>query len=109
MHTVVCAASYAAKRLGIHSGMPSREAFTICPSLEFVPADQSKYIWTSEQIFDLLKGYGLPLNYASIDEFQLNLSGYSDKNAVSLGKEIKTQIYANFNITASVGIAKNWL
>lgn len=109
MRTVVCAASYAAKRLGIHSGIPSRDAFTICPNLKFVPADQAKYIWTSEQIFDLLKGYSLPLNYASIDEFQLDLTGYSDKNAVSLGREIKTQIYAKFNITASIGIAKNWL
>jgi DNA polymerase-4 len=109
MHTVVCAASYPAKALGICSGMPSREAFALCPGLEFVPANQSKYIWTSEQIFELLKGYNLPLNYASIDEFQLDLSGYPDKNAVSLGREIKTQIYANFNITASVGVAKSWL
>ncbi|MCX5706565.1 MAG: hypothetical protein NTW13_02695 [Candidatus Omnitrophica bacterium] len=107
MHTVVCAASYQAKALGIHSGMPSRQAFTICPNLEFVAADQAKYIWTSEQIFELLKGYNLPLNYASIDEFQLDVSGY--KNPVSLGKEVKEKIYANFNITASVGIAKNWL
>jgi DNA polymerase IV len=107
MHTVVCAASYAAKALGIHSGMPSREAFAICPSLEFVAADQAKYIWTSEQIFELLKGYDLPLNYASIDEFQLELAGYPDP--LNLAKKIKEQIYANFNITASVGIAKNWL
>jgi len=107
MHTVVCAASYAAKALGIHSGMPSREAFRICPSLEFVEADQAKYIWTSEQIFDLLKEYNLPLNYASIDEFQIDLTGYL--NPISLGKEVKEKIYANFNITASVGIAKNWL
>ncbi|MDD3088060.1 MAG: hypothetical protein PHP89_05810 [Candidatus Omnitrophica bacterium] len=107
MHTVVCAASYQAKALGIHSGMPSRDAFVICPSLEFVAADQGKYIWTSEQIFELLKEYGLPLNYASIDEFQLDASGI--KNPVSLGKKAKEQIYANFNITASVGIAKNWL
>ncbi len=107
MHTVVCAASYAAKALGIHSGMPSREAFARCPNLEFVAADQAKYIWTSEQIFDLLKGYDLPLNYASIDEFQMDLAGC--QNPVSLGKEIKESIYANFNITASVGIAKNWL
>jgi DNA polymerase-4 len=107
MHTVVCAASYAAKVLGIHSGMPSREAFSICPKLEFVAADQAKYIWTSEQIYQLLKGYDLPLNYASIDEFQIDLTGHP--NPVSLGKEIKEKIYANFNITASVGIAKNWL
>jgi len=107
MRTVVCAASYPAKALGIHSGMSSRNAFAICPNLEFVAADQAKYIWTSEQIFGLLKEYNLPLNYASIDEFQIDLAGHP--NPVSLGKEIKARIYANFNITASVGIAKNWL
>ncbi len=107
MHTVVCAASYAAKALGIHSGMPSKEAFARCPNLEFVAADQAKYIWTSEQIFELLKSYDLPLNYASIDEFQIDLTGC--QNPISLGKEIKERIYANFNITATVGIAKNWL
>jgi DNA polymerase IV len=109
MHTVVCAANYAAKALGIHSGMPSKRAYSIYSKLEFVAADQAKYIWTSEQIFELLKDFNLPLNYASIDEFQLDLSGCPSLNPVSLGKEIKTQIYANFNITASVGIAKNWL
>lgn len=107
MRTVVCAASYAAKALGIHSGMPSREAFSICPSLEFIAADQSKYIWTSEQILELLKVYDLPLNYASIDEFQLDVSGCPDP--LNLAKKIKEQIYANFNITASVGIGKSWL
>jgi DNA polymerase-4 len=107
MHTVVCAASYAAKALGIHSGMSSREAFAKCPKLEFVAADQSKYIWTSEQIFELLKEFDLPLYYASIDEFQMEL--VDCQNPVSLGNEVKAKIYANFNITASIGIAKNWL
>jgi DNA polymerase-4 len=107
MHTVVCAVNYAAKAIGIHSGMPTKRAYSIYSKLQFVAADQAKYIWTSEQIFELLKGFNLPLNYASIDEFQLDL--LSCANPVSLGKEIKAQIYANFNITASVGIAKNWL
>jgi len=107
MHTVVCAASYAAKVLGINSGMASREAFARCPNLEFIAADQAKYIWTSEQIFELLQGFNLPLNYASVDDFQMDMTG--GQNPVSLGKDIKEQIYANFNITASVGIAKNWL
>ncbi|MDD3345011.1 MAG: hypothetical protein PHO34_01040 [Candidatus Omnitrophica bacterium] len=109
MNTVVCAANYPAKALGIHSGMPTRRAYSIYSKLEFLPADQAKYIWTSGQILELLKGYNLPLNYSSIDEFQMDLSGYPGQNPVSLSKEIRAQIYANFNITASIGIAKNWL
>jgi len=57
LHTVVCAASYEAKAYGIDSGMPTKEAFLLCPQAEFVAADQAKYIWTSEQIFQLLDQY----------------------------------------------------
>ncbi|MCX5701872.1 MAG: DNA polymerase IV [Candidatus Omnitrophica bacterium] len=105
LHTVVCAASYEAKALGIDSGMPSLEAFKLCPNLEFVVADQSKYIWTSEQIFELLKAYGFETIYSSIDEFQLDISEAEDPQG--LAKTIQKQIYENFNITASIGIAKN--
>jgi DNA polymerase-4 len=107
LHTVVCAASYEAKAYGIDSGMPTEEAFRLCPEAEFVVADQSKYIWTSEQIFELLKGYGFELIYASIDEFQMDIQEASEP--LKLAREIQQQIYANFNITASIGIAKNWL
>lgn len=107
LHTVVCAASYEAKALGIGSGMPTKEAFQICPNLEFIPAQQGKYIWTSEQIFELLKTYGFQLNYASIDEFQMDVPDTT--NPEILAKDIQKKIYANFNITASVGIARNCL
>lgn len=107
LHTVVCAASYEAKAYGIDSGMPSHKAFQLCPNLEFVAADQSKYIWTSEQIFGLLKGYGFWLDYASIDEFRMDIA--YEESPETLAKDIQKRIYANFNITASVGIAKNCL
>jgi DNA polymerase-4 len=107
LHTVVCAASYEAKRLGISSGMSTRDALNICPALEFVPAEQGKYIWTSEQVLELIKGQGYPVDYVSIDEFRLDVG--SLKNPVSLAKSIQEQIYANFNITASIGIAGNCL
>jgi len=106
-HTVVCAASYEAKALGINSGMPSIEAFKICPKLEFTPADQSKYIWTSQEILGMLKCYNLPVEYASIDEFQIDVSGIN--NPVEFAKTIQKQIYSRFNITVSIGIAKNWI
>ncbi|MFZ2937491.1 MAG: hypothetical protein WA066_02160 [Candidatus Omnitrophota bacterium] len=107
MHTVVCAASYEAKRAGIDSGMPSAEAFKICPNLEFVPAEQSKYIWTSCQIFQLLKQFGFEVLYASIDEFQMDIQDTPKPEL--LAEEIRKKINQEFNITASVGIAKNWL
>lgn len=105
-HTVVCAASYEAKACGIDSGMPSIEAFKLCPNLEFVPAEQSKYIWTSEQIFEMLKEYGFEVAYASIDEFQMDIL---ENNPQELAENIQKRIYETFNITASIGVAKNWL
>jgi len=106
LHTVVCAASYEAKAYGIDSGMSSAEALKLCPNLAFVPSQQARYIWTSEQIFEMLKPYGLPLNYASIDEFQMDIGS---NNPGALAYTIQKQIYENFNITASIGIAKNYL
>lgn len=107
MHTVVCAASYEAKALGIDSGMPSFAAFKLCPKLEFVAADQSKYIWTSEEIFKLLKTYQFQINYASIDEFQMDIGNHHQPQI--LANDIKVKIQETFKITASIGIAKNWL
>jgi len=106
-NTVVCAASYEAKRLGISSGMSTREAFQICPHLEFVVAEQGKYIWTSEQVLQLVRGFGFETAYISIDEFQADIG--SDTLPQALAENIQKQIYANFNITASIGVAKNCL
>ena len=107
LRTVVCAASYEAKAKGISSGMPSAQAFKICPELEFVAAQQGKYIWTSEQILEMLKKYNLPLNYASIDEFQLDIGNHQEPQAFA--QLIQREIIQTFKITASLGIAKNCL
>ena len=107
MHTVVCAASYEAKAFGIGSGMSSTDAFKLCPQAQFIAADQSKYIWTSEQIHEMLKSYGLRLSYASIDEFRMDIADHT--NPRDLAEDIRQRIYSGFNITASIGIAKNCL
>ncbi len=107
LHTVVCAASYEAKTYGIDSGMPTKDAFRLCPQAEFVAADQSKYIWTSEQILQLLGNYGFPLIYSSIDEFQMDIA--SCQNPLELARIIQEEIRKTFNIGASIGVAKNYL
>jgi DNA polymerase-4 len=107
IHTVVCAASYEAKALGIGSGMSVKDALDLCPHVEFVTPEQEKYIWTSEEIRKILEGYGFLVEYPSIDEFRLDVP--DDHDHKELAEDIRRQIYANFNITASVGIAKNCL
>jgi len=106
-HTVVCAASYEAKALGIDSGMSSREAFRLCPNAEFVVADSAKYIFTSERIFQLLKDFSPNLEYLSVDEFVLGLEGL-DKvlgSPQEICAKIKQAIKEAFGITCSIGIA----
>jgi len=106
-HTVVCAASYEAKALGIGSAMSSKEAFRICPELNFVQAEQGKYIWTSERILELIEAYGFETTYVSIDEFQIDIGDEGGGFALALAADIQQKIRDNFNITASVGIARN--
>ncbi len=108
-HTVVAACSYEAKAFGIHSGMPTKAAYRLCPWASFVPADSAKYVYTSDKIEEILRDYSDQMERASIDEFYLDLGQRSISAAAKTAEEIKRRIKDYFSITASVGIAKNWL
>jgi len=96
------AASYEAKSQGIHSDAYQRGLSPV-PRSRFIAADQSKYIWTSEQIYRCSK-VGRELVYASIDEFQVDVNEH--RTALTLAQEIQEQIHSRFNITASIGISQ---
>ncbi|MFH1622404.1 MAG: DNA polymerase IV [Candidatus Omnitrophota bacterium] len=107
-HTVVCAASYEAKRLGIDSGMSTKEAFSICPEAEFITSNSAKYLYVSEQIFGMLKAYPCDLEHSTIDEFDLEFASTQRLDCVEIAKEVKERIKQRFQITCSIGIAPNW-
>lgn len=109
--SVVCAASYEAKRLGIDSGMSTQEAFRICPNAEFVAADSAKYLYVSHQIGSLLHNYSPQVEQASVDEFYLDVTGLNKNygSYLELGMDIKNNIKSSFGITGSVGISVNRL
>ncbi|MDP2939061.1 MAG: DNA polymerase IV [Candidatus Omnitrophota bacterium] len=111
MHTVVCAASYEAKALGVDSGMFSSDAFKLCPNLEFVVADSAKYIYTSEKIGELLIKFSPQVERFSVDEFVLETKGLKQifGKPEEMALEIKGKIKASFGITCSIGIAKTRL
>ena len=73
--TVVCAASYEAKRRGVDSGMSAQEALRRCPDAAFVAADSAKYLYVSREIFRLLQDYSPQVEQGSVDEFYLDITG----------------------------------
>lgn len=109
--TVVAAASYEAKAFGITSGMPTWQAFKICPHAEFVPADSSKYTHVSHKIFELLKDYSPFVKHATIDEFDLELDGLEPffGTFLNMGQTIKNKIREVFGLNCSAGIAPTWI
>jgi len=72
---VVAAASYEARRYGVRSAMPSREAAARCPHAVFLPVDMEKYRAVSETLFELLETFTPEIEPLSIDEAFLDLTG----------------------------------
>jgi DNA polymerase-4 len=108
---VVAAASYEARRYGIRSAMPMREAMRRCPGLQRVAPHMEKYKIVSGQVFEIFRSYsplveGLSLDEAFIDvTTSLGLFGAD----TTIAKKIKNKIRSVTGLTASVGVAPNKL
>jgi DNA polymerase-4 len=108
---VVAAASYEARRFGIHSAMPISEAFRRCPDAVFLRPDMEKYRRHSRQVFQILETLAPVVEAASIDEAYLDVSGLEKLLGTpeSIGCEIRQRIFTGTGLTASVGIGPNRL
>ncbi len=72
---VVAAASYAARRFGVRSAMPLREAFRRCPQAVFLQGRPSEYLAYSRKVRSTLEGFSPNVSMASIDEAYLEMTG----------------------------------
>ena len=107
--SVVCAASYEARRFGIRSAMPAVTAERMCPNAIFVPPDFTRYKAASQgarEIFqrhtDLIEPLSLDEAYLDVTENKLGLP-----TATRVAKLIREQIRQELNLTASAGVAPN--
>jgi DNA polymerase-4 len=108
---VVAAASYEARKFGIHSAMPISEAYRRCPEAVYLRPDMEKYRRASRQVFQILKTVTPSVEAASIDEAYLDVSGLEKLmgQPETIGREVKQRILAETGLTASVGIGPNRL
>jgi len=72
---VVSAASYAARRFGVHSAMPLRTAYKLCPQAVFIDGHPDRYRDFSRKVYDVLCAFTPLVEMASIDEAYLDITG----------------------------------
>jgi DNA polymerase-4 len=72
---VVSAASYAARKFGVHSAMPLRTAYKLCPQAIFVDGHRDRYLEYSGRVFEVLQQFSPRVSMASIDEAFLDMTG----------------------------------
>ncbi len=106
---VVSAASYEARRFGVHSAMPIGRAFRLCPEGVFLPVDMDKYAGVSREIMAVLAEFTPLVEPLSIDEAFLDVTASRalHGDGAAIGREIKKRIRACVSLTASVGVAPN--
>jgi DNA polymerase-4 len=108
---VVAAASYEARKFGVHSAMPSSRARRLCPNLVFIPPDFRRYSLESEKIFAIYREITPLVQAVSIDEAYLDVTGHLGEagSATAVAREIRRRVREERGLTVSVGVGPNRL
>lgn len=108
---VVAAASYAARKFGVHSAMPLRTAARLCPHAKFVDGHPSRYREYSKKVFAVLNRFSPLVEMASIDEAYLDLTGTERLHGPPMrtGHLLHEAIRQTTNLNCSLGLASSRL
>jgi len=103
---VVSAASYPARKFGVHSALPLRQAYKLCPQAIFIPGHPERYRTYSQKVHDVLVQFSPRVEMASIDEAYLDLSGTQRLFGPPLaaGHRLHEAIYQETKLPCSIGI-----
>ena len=107
--SVVCAASYEARRFGVRSAMPATRAERMCPEAVFIPPDFVRYKAASQAVREILQRHTDLIEPLSLDEAYLDVTEIKMHlpTATRVAKMIREQIREELNLTASAGVAPN--
>jgi DNA polymerase-4 len=108
---VVSAASYEARRFGIHSAMSLREAYRRCPDAVFLPVDGRRYQAASRDVMTILRRFTPAVEPISIDEAFLDVTASAALfgDGPTIARRIKDEVRTEVGLTASVGVASTKL
>ena len=106
---VVAAASYAARKFGVHSAMPSTTARRLCPHGVYLPPRIGYYAEVSREIRDIFERFTPLVEPLSLDEAFLDVTGTEHLfgTAAEIGRQIKQAVREEVRLVVSVGVAPN--
>jgi len=108
---VVAAASYAARKFGVHSAMPLRTAAKLCPAAIFVDGHPDRYRECSRKVHTVLQSFTPQVEMVSIDEAYLDMTGTERLHGPPLvaANKLHQQMKAETRLNCSIGIGTSRL
>ncbi len=103
---VVAAASYEARRNGVHSAMPMERARRLCPNAVFLRPRFGRYRELSEQVFAIYDAWTKRVEPLSLDEAYLDVTSHIS-SPVDIAKSIRVSIHRKTGLTGSAGVSTN--
>jgi DNA polymerase-4 len=103
---VVSTASYEARELGVHSGLPLRTAAKRCPDCVFLPVDADTYNEVSARVMTVLRETQCPVEVLGWDEAFV---GIESDDPESFAAGLAADVRAATDLDCSVGIGENKL
>ncbi|MBI5420534.1 MAG: DNA polymerase IV [Deltaproteobacteria bacterium] len=108
---VVCAASYEARKFGVHSAQPMATAMRLCPHGVFLPVRMERYKEASDRIFEIFHRFTPLVEALGIDEAFLDVTGSTRLFGPpgEIAEKIRSAVRGETGLTVSAGVAGNKL
>ncbi|HET8827629.1 MAG TPA: DNA polymerase IV [Terriglobales bacterium] len=108
---VVSAASYEARKFGVHSAMPLRTAAKLCPQAIFVDGHPDRYRECSAKVHEVLESFSPQIEMVSIDEAYLDMTGTERLHGPPLlaADKLHQRMKAQTQLNCSIGIGTSRL
>jgi DNA polymerase-4 len=106
---VVAACSYEARAFGLHSAMPIRTAYRLCPHGIYIHGSHGEFTYFSKAVKNILKQYAPVIQKASIDEFYMDFTGCRNVygSLFAFASFLQREICEKLSLPCSIGIGSN--
>ncbi len=106
---VVAACSYEAREYGLHSAMPIKQAYSLCPKGIYIHGTHREYGRFSRAVKNILEQYAPMIEQASVDEFYMDFTGTQKiyGSMIMFANRLQSEILDRLGLPCSIGIAGN--